>query len=239
MKLSVNHRQNRDGFQQVRLRQTKAVDDSQPRAKPTPATLRDNTLTVQNIRDYLDSRLPFPAVDLVRTLCSFLVFLPMLTHGGAAYIAAEVQPSVQFVRLMVGTSPSVYSKTSTFSVPFSTNWQIVVNLFTNLAEGVTNFIGAQVTGTNNLISDISTNLLIWNVPGAPKSLQTVPMSLIFKSGTSLEVSRDFKNWGERFRLDDLSNGNMRLTQRVVPDLPVLFFRAQRGLTPPPIPVTKQ
>lgn len=202
--------------------------------KPSPAALHDNHLTVLAIRDYLDR---LPAADFMRLVCSFLLLLPMLAHGGAAYIAAEVQPNVAFIRLMVGASPAAYSRTSVFAVPFSTNWQTAINLFTNLDVGVTNFMGAQVTGTNHLISDVNTNLTIWNVPGSPTNIRTVPMSLIFKTGTVLEVSQDFKTWAGRFRVDDLGNGNMKLTQRVVPDMASLFFRAQRGLTPPPIPVS--
>lgn len=145
------------------------LDAEQKVVHPSPAAIRDNWLTVLNIRNYLDR---LPAADFVRLVCSLLILLPMLAHGGAAYIAADIQANIKTIRLFVGTSPGVYSHTNVFAVPISANGQTVTNLI-SLSPNVTNYVAADVIGVNNLISDLSTNLVL-TVPGSPIFLRIVP-----------------------------------------------------------------
>lgn len=108
----------------------------------------------------------------MKTLCAVLLLLPAFARGGAAYIAADLPPNVQFLRLMVGTSPSVYSRTSNFAVPVLPISQTVTNPI-NLFGGVTNYIAGQVIGINNTESDLSTNLVV-TVQASPTNLKIVP-----------------------------------------------------------------
>lgn len=171
----------------------------------------------------------------MKHVVAFLLLSIALAHGGAAYIAATVQANVKSIRLLVGTSPSSYSRTSVFAVQISENIQTVTNLLTNLVAGITNYIAVQVAGTNNVLSDISTNLL-QTAPGTASDIQTVPVSMIIRFGTPIQVSRDFENWKERMVLQKLLDPELaRLTYRILPDQPSLFFRSQPLLTPAPIP----
>ena len=212
-----------------------------------PKTQRENEMnTIRNIRLYLSR--------MVGLACLFAVTV----HGGSANVSCTVPGGVATLRLLVGQTPGVWTRTNSFLVSTSALAQSVTNLLTNLPVG-TNYIAGQVISTSGLASDISTNIQVV-VPAAPDSIQTVPLSLVVPVGVPIQISRDGINFQDRILISEVPNpaaftataqpgslspagspvsavnGNLVLvTYRTVADQPQLFFRQQPPPNQPPTP----
>ena len=210
---------------------------------PSPRVNDENT--VKNIRHFLKRRF--------QLVVGVILLSTGAAYGSGAYVACQIPLGCKSLRLLVSQTGTNYPTTNIFVVLSSDI--LVTNLITNLVASSTNYVAGQVTSTNGIFSNVSTNIQILT-PGDPSNILIVPVSLIVPLGTPIEISRDLVSWRERITVIDApvvstnspsslgpasvssssTNGQMiRVTYRLLPDLPSLFFRPQPAFINPPIP----
>ena len=173
--------------------------------------------------------------------------LAISVQAGSATIAVDgIDANVKTLQLLV-SSNKVNWVTNSFPVTVAQLSQSVTNTLTNLFTG-TNFINAQVVGTNNTTSDPTTNGLRVVVPKGPTDPVIVPLSFVVEDGGSVLIARDITGpYRERFTISSLPQDifvaavstppkpRYQVTWRTLVDGPQLFAISQPEPTQPPLP----